>query len=72
MLHIPVGLAMICVMETSEPLGSDETATLVITGGIDTVVCPFALVVEMTTGDENVDSGRIVTVLVAVGVAETV
>ena len=63
---------MMCVTETNEPLGSAETATLVITGGIDTVVCPFASVVEMNTGEESVDSGCTVTVLVAVGDAATV
>lgn len=63
---------MMCVTDTNEPLAAVDTATLVITGGIDTVVCPFESVVEMNTGEVNVDSGCTVMVLVTVGDAATV
>lgn len=68
MLQIPVGFATTCVTVTSWPFDSVETATLVISGGIETVVCPRESVVEMTIGVLSVVSGGSVIVLVAVGV----
>ena len=57
MLQMPVGLAMTCVTVVNSPSGSVESATLVNSGGMVTVVCPFESVVENTTGLERVVSG---------------